>query len=928
MSPRPESPMTRSTCPYCGVGCGVVVQPTPGTTEAGDCEPSAPPVLVSGDPEHPANRGRLCSKGAALAETLGRETRLLEPRIGDRAVSWDEALDHVARGFLDVIDSDGPEAVAFYVSGQLLTEDYYVANKLMKGFIGAANIDTNSRLCMSSAVAAHLRAFGADAVPGNYEDLELADLVVLAGSNLAWTHPVLFQRLQAARERRPQLRVVVIDPRRTATAEAADLHLALAPGTDGWLFNGLLHHLYREDRLDLQFLEDHVDGFAATLRAARDTAGSVPRVASACGLPEADVAQFFRWFAQTERTVTLFSQGINQSDSGTDKANAILNVHLATGRIGQPAQAPFSVTGQPNAMGGREVGGLANQLAAHMGFDDPGAHDRLRRFWRAPRLAARPGLKAVELFQAIESGRVKAVWIMGTNPAFSLPDAERVSDALRRCPLVVVSDCVADTETTRLADVRLPASAWGEKDGTVTNSERCISRQRAFLPPAGQARPDWWIVCEVARRMGFGSAFPYTRPVEIFREHARLSAFENHGERAFDIGALAGLGDAGYDSLAPVQWPVFAARAAAAPAIGSAPSEPDRAGRPGTGRFFSDGRFFHAGGRARLIPVVPQGPSLAIGAAFPLRMNTGRIRDHWHSMTRTALSARLSAHRPEPFVEIHPTDAAAHGIGDGQLARLSGTGGQVALLRARVTAAQPPGSVFVPMHWSAPQAPAARVNALVPASTDPISGQPAFKAIPVDLRPLAADWVGFLLSRERRTLPELPYRAESRGFGFFRYELAGTTAVPDWVLWADRILGSAGDRLEFSDQGAGVFRAARIQSGRLMAVLFIGPDPARLPPREALGQLFGQAVLDDRARIGLLSGHPETAAPAQGRLVCACHGVGEERIRQAIRESGLSTQAELADTLGAGTGCGSCIPELRGLLGETVSAAGARAGIP
>ncbi|MGA7799933.1 MAG: molybdopterin-dependent oxidoreductase, partial [Gammaproteobacteria bacterium] len=544
-----------TVCPYCGVGCGVVP-----TAEDGGWK-------VRGDGTHPANRGRLCSKGAALGETLGADGRLRHPQIAGARVTWDEALDAVADRLRDTISRHGPEAVAFYVSGQLLTEDYYVANKLMKGFIGAANIDTNSRLCMSSAVAAHKRAFGADAVPGCYEDLELADLVVFAGSNAAWAHPVLYQRIAAQKRRRPEMRVVVVDPRRTATCDIADLHLALAPGSDAVLFNGLLAHLYREDRLDLDYIDAHTEGFTAALLSARANAGSVPAVAAACGLPEADVAAFFRLFARTERTITFWSQGLNQSSSGVDKGNAVINCHLATGRIGRPGMGPFSITGQPNAMGGREVGGLANLLAAHMDFDDPAALERVRRFWGAPRLAQGPGLKAVELFDAVGRGEVKAVWIMATNPAVSLPEAERVRAALERCECVIVSDCVADTDTAACADILLPAAPWGEKEGTVTNSERRISRLRAFLPPTGEARPDWWMITGVARRLGFAESFAYDGPADIFREHAALSGLDNDGGRAFDISVLATLSDAEYDTLQPLQWPVTAARPLGTPRL-------------------------------------------------------------------------------------------------------------------------------------------------------------------------------------------------------------------------------------------------------------------------------------------------------------------------------------------------------------------------
>jgi assimilatory nitrate reductase catalytic subunit len=444
----------RTTCPYCGVGCGIQAR-RQGTA-----------VTVSGDQAHPANFGRLCSKGSALGETLSLEGRLLYPEIHGQRVAWDQALDAVAEGLRAVIDRYGPEAVAFYVSGQLLTEDYYVANKLMKGFIGSGNIDTNSRLCMSSSVAGHKRAFGEDVVPGNYEDLEQADLVVLVGSNLAWCHPVLYQRIQKARQARDgRPKLVAIDPRRTATGDSAELHLALKPGTDTVLFNGLLVHLYQQDRLDIDFLEQHTEGFWGALRAAREVAPSIPAVAHRCGLAEESVAEFYSLFARTAKTVTVYSQGVNQSSYGSDKVNTLINCHLATGRVGRPGTGPFSVTGQPNAMGGREVGGLANQLAAHMDFD-PEEVDRVGRFWGSGRMARTPGLKAVDLFGAVGEGRIKAIWIMATNPVVSLPNADAVRAALQTCELVIVSDACADTDTIALAHIRLPALTWGEKDGT------------------------------------------------------------------------------------------------------------------------------------------------------------------------------------------------------------------------------------------------------------------------------------------------------------------------------------------------------------------------------------------------------------------------------------------------------------------------------
>ncbi|MBL8673693.1 MAG: molybdopterin-dependent oxidoreductase, partial [Rhodospirillales bacterium] len=596
----------RTTCPYCGVGCGVIATPD-----------GAGGLSVAGDPDHPANRGRLCSKGSALAETFGLEGRLLAPEIDDRPVGWDAALDHVADRFSEIVRGHGPDAVGFYVSGQLLTEDYYVANKLLKGFIGSRHLDTNSRLCMASSVAGHRRAFGADVVPGNYEDLELADLVVLVGSNLAWCHPVLFQRLVAAKAARPEMRVVVVDPRRTATCDIADLHLAIDAGGDVPLFAGLLVDIEREGLAARSWLDAHATGAAETLAAARAATPDAAAVAAATGLPRHAVERFYAWFVATERVVTVYSQGVNQSTSGVDKVNAIVNAHLLTGRIGRPGMGPFSVTGQPNAMGGREVGALANMLAAHMTYDDPADVDRVRRFWDAPRSASSAGHKAVDFFRAVERGEIRAVWVMATNPAVSLPDASRVVRALRACEFVVVSDFVRDTDTARLAHVRLPAAAWGEKSGTVTNSERRISRQRAAVAAPGEARPDWWIVSQVARRMGFEAAFAYRRPADIFREHAALSAFENDGARAFDLGALAALDDEGYDALSPTQWPF--------PAGAPAPTE----------RLFGDGGFLGPGGRARLVPTPPRPRANATDRDYPLTLNTGRYRDQWHTMTRT-----------------------------------------------------------------------------------------------------------------------------------------------------------------------------------------------------------------------------------------------------------------------------------------------------
>jgi assimilatory nitrate reductase catalytic subunit len=876
---------TRTTCPYCGVGCGVIA--SVGADGA---------VSVRGDPEHPANLGRLCSKGTALGDTLDPAPRLLHPEVDGGRVSWDRALGTVASGIRSALAKHGPESVAFYVSGQLLTEDYYVANKLMKGFLGSANIDTNSRLCMASAVAGHKRAFGADAVPGCYEDIERAKLVVLVGSNAAWCHPVLYQRLVQAKQGHPELRVVLIDPRRTASADIADLHLPIRPGADASLFNGLLVYLAGHDETHPLFVANHTEGLDAALAAARASSPDAERVARDCGLDASQVTAFFELFARTERVVTLFSQGVNQTSSGTDKVNAIINCHLLTGRIGRPGMGPFSLTGQPNAMGGREVGGLANQLAAHFDLDDPEQRARVRDFWNAPTIASSAGPKAVEMFQAVEQGRIKVLWIMATNPAVSLPDAGQVRRALEKCELVIVSDCVRHTDTTRHAHVLLPAAAWGEKGGTVTNSERRISRQRAFLPPAGEVRPDWWIVAEVAKRLGFGAAFDYPNAAAIFREHAALSGVANDGARAFDISGLAELSDDGYARLAPIQWPVTI-------------------GHPqGTMRLFGDGAFFTPGGRASFVAITPRPPAYATDDEYPLALNTGRTRDHWHTLTRTGYSARLSAHSIEPYVEMHPDDARPLGIGEGALVRIRSRWGQ-ASARVRLSETQRTGSVFAPMHWSDAFTSAGCIDTVVNPVTDPISGEPEFKHTPVAVAPLKPAWHGFLLSRRWLVPNAASYWAAARGRHLWRYELAGDELPQDWAARARALLCAPDEKvewIEYFDKAARRYRAARLAHGRLESCIFIESGPV-LPGRDWLAALFALEKLDPATRVGLLAGVPSRGSRDTGRQVCACFGVGESAIIEAIH-AGCASAAEIGAHLKAGTNCGSCVPEIKVLL--------------
>jgi assimilatory nitrate reductase catalytic subunit len=863
---RTALPEARSTCPYCGVGCGVLLRPD-----------GAGGVIVRGDPEHPANFGRLCSKGSALGETVGLGQRLRAPMVGGVETGWDAALQLVADRFAASIAEHGPDSVAFYVSGQLLTEDYYVANKLMKGFIGSANIDTNSRLCMASSVAGHRRAFGTDTVPGTYEDLDEADLVVLVGSNLAWCHPVLHQRVMAAKAARGT-KVVVIDPRRTASCDGAEMHLAIAPGGDVALFNRLLGAIHEGGAVDKRFLHN-TTGFEDALRAAMNDGGET-------GLSEAEIAAFCRLWIGTERVVTIYSQGVNQSTSGTDKVNAILNCHLATGRIGRPGMGPFSVTGQPNAMGGREVGGLANMLACHLDLENADHRAAVRGFWQAPAMPDAPGLKAVDMFRAVGDGRIKALWVIHTNPAVSMPEADTVRAAIAGCDFVVVSDVTGATDTARLAHVLLPATAWAEKDGTVTNSDRTISRQRAVLPAPGVARPDWAMLAEVGRRMGWPAAFDYAGQAEIFREYAALSGIAGRFGRDFDISGLSGLDDAEYDALSPTRWPVTATREG--------------------GRFFGDGAFFHGDGKARLMPVATRAPAAAPSATYPFRLNTGRVRDQWHTMTRTGLSAKLSAHLAEPFLDIHPTDAARLGLAAADLAEVESAHGR-AILRVRVTDAVQRGQLFAPIHWTGETAPSGRIDALVAAATDPVSGQPESKASVVAVRRMQAAWYGFAVSAG-------PIRAASAYWalattrGGYRAELAGYAVPQDWEVEARRLFDlPQADVTMLEDAARGTARIAMMQGGRLVAALFVAPRPVAVM-RDYLATLPGTAAQ------GALTGRPPADMPDPGPVLCACFGIGINTIVTGIETRGLMSVEAVGAALDAGTNCGSCRPEIAALL--------------
>lgn len=849
--------LTRTTCPYCGVGCGVLAN-ADGT--------------VKGDPKHPANFGRLCSKGSALGETIDLEGRLLHPQVNGVRADWDVALDLVAERFSTAVREHGPDSVAFYISAQLLTEDYYVANKLMKGFIGAANIDTNSRLCMASSVAGHKRAFGTDTVPGTYTDLEEADLIVLVGSNLAWCHPVLHQRIASAKEARPDMRIVNVDPRKTATSDLADTHLSIVPDGDIALFNGLLAHIAATGAIDTQYVAQHVNGLQDAVELAQ--AGDPLQT----GLSQTELTEFYTLWTDTKKVVTVYSQGVNQSECGTDKVNAILNCHLATGRIGTPGCGPFSVTGQPNAMGGREVGGLANMLANHLELDNPNHRASVQNFWDSPTICTTAGLKAVDLFDACASGQIKALWVMSTNPAVSMPNADHVAAAIKAVPFVAVSDIMARTDTGDLADVLLPALGWGEKDGTITNSERRISRQRPFLPPAGEARADWRIISDVACRMGFEASFSYAKPADIFAEYVALNDATSEFPRDLNLSIFA---DADYANLVPTQWP--------------------QNGK----RFFADGHFFHVDGKAQMLAITA--PDIT-DTRFML--NTGRNRDQWHTMTRTGKSPKLGGHLAEPYLEIHPKDASALNVNAGDLITVKNQFGK-AVLRVLVTDRVAAGHPFAPMHWTRQTARNATINSVVAPVTDPVSGQPALKSGPVSLAKYDADWYAFIASRHP-IMPNTSYAGIARTETGWQAEVACKGTPDDWALMAQQMTGLQDAEVSiYQDAASGSTRVALSRDGVIEALMYTGMQPVVLS-RSAVTTHVGTSVQP----LFALAGRASADRPDPGTTVCACFNVGRNTLLGAIT-AGATSVNQLGEATCAGTNCGSCKPELNALIAQT-----------
>ncbi|MEX8506031.1 molybdopterin-dependent oxidoreductase [Leptothrix ochracea] len=936
MNPR----TTRSTCPYCGVGCGVLIE-SDGVQITG----------VRGDPEHPANFGRLCTKGSTLHLTASAPvtlaTRLLQPMqrlvrgAAPQPLGWDSALDLAATRLADTITQHGPDAVGFYLSGQLLTEDYYVYNKLAKGLIGTNNVDTNSRLCMSSAVAGYKATLGADAPPCSYTDLDHADTVFMAGSNMAWAHPVLFRRLEDARRAKPAdrpQRWIVVDVRRTETASQADLFLHIQPGTDVALFHAMLHLMLWEGLTDPAYIAAHTRGFEALRDAVRLW---TPREAArVCGIREDDLVQAARWFAQSDRqgatTLSLYCQGLNQSSAGTDKNAALINLHLATGQIGKAGAGPFSLTGQPNAMGGREVGGLANLLSAHRDLANPEHRAEVAALWGVADVPSKPGKSAVEMFQAAADGEIKALWIACTNPAQSLPDQSTVRRALERAEFVVVQEAFATTATASYADLLLPATTWGEKIGSVTNSERRISLVRPAIAPPGQTRHDWRIGVDLARGLQArlthrpNHLFPYDSAEEIWNEHRASTQ-----GRDLDIG---GLSWAQLDAQGPQQWPM--------PTGASSGQE----------RLYADGRFATADGRARFVAMAYRPVAEPRDARFAFALTTGRLRDQWHGGSRTGVLGRLFGHVPEPVVELNPLDLERRQLKEGDLVEVRSRRGSV-VLAVQASASVAPTQAFIPMHWGeevlggrdAQGQPRLGVNGLTLSTFCPSSKQPELKHTAVRIDPVVLPWrmlglawlpqAQMLQAREqlKSLMGEfghalvLPFGREPHDQGFSGLLWRAAAAAPAPEALVQRIATLLGlehpHTLHYRDRQRGQQRSIRLEhegeEGNqriLRGVLLAGDTRAEawiktLLQDELPAQSFGRALLAGSAT-------PPVAVVNRGKQICTCFNISEPQIMAVLAQGGNHAEARLAhlqNTLKCGTNCGSCLPVLRSLCAGTAA---------
>jgi len=939
---------TKTTCPYCGVGCGVVIE-SRGTQITG----------VRGDPKHPANFGRLCTKGQSLhltaAPQVTQQTRLLTPQWrpvrgqAPQALGWDAATDMAATRLAAIVREHGPDALGFYISGQLLTEDYYVFNKLAKGLLGTNNIDSNSRLCMSSAVAGYKMTLGADAPPACYEDIALAHCLFIAGSNAAWAHPILFRRIEDARRANPDLKMVVVDPRRTDTADMADLHLQIQPGTDVMLFHGMLHLMLREGWTQPSYIAAHTTGFEALQALVAEH--TPERVAQICGIAIEDLFTAARWFAtgasgdprHPAATLSLYCQGLNQSSNGTAKNAALINLHLATAQIGKPGAGPLSLTGQPNAMGGREVGGMANLLSAHRDLGNPEHRAEIAKLWGVPEVPAKPGLTAVELFEAAADGQVKALWIACTNPAQSMPDQKTVRRAFERAEFVIVQEAFETAATCELADLLLPASTWGEKEGTVTNSERRITRVRAAVPPAGKARSDWQIASAIGQRLAVALDRPqdarlldYAEPEAIWHEHR-----ESTRGRDLDITGLS------YAQLeaTPAQWPH---------PKGQTQSQ---------ARLYTDGRFATPDGRARFAAVRWEPVAEERVSHYPFSLTTGRLRDQWHGMTRTATAGRLFAHSPEPCVQLHPADLQRLGLQHGDLAEVRSKRGCL-VLPVQASAQIAPLQAFIAMHWGpevlsgrdAQGQPGLGVNVLTTSSYCPSSKQPELKHAAVQITPLRSQSTWSLVAmawlpqervwQVRRALQQqltvfdfaslVPFADPSAALedptprtGLLLRAHSAQAAAPALLQEVLAQLGlDTPDTLRYQDRERAQLRALRLsapdtQGLRSLQGFAVAGDSRSARWLQDLLEQGQQLNWPARQWLQASSTPPQGSAPAS-RQVCSCLNVREDAINACLQtQSGTEAQrlAGLQQQLQCGTRCGSCVPELKRLVRQVLQAA-------
>ena len=931
---------TKSTCPYCGVGCGVIIESSSNQITG-----------VRGDPDHPANFGRLCTKGSTLHLTASSavtlQTRLLKPmrrsHRGDKPqfISWNSALDFAVEGFAQIIRDHGPDSVGFYVSGQLLTEDYYVFNKLAKGLIGTNNIDTNSRLCMSSAVAGYKQTLGADAPPTCYDDIKSASCIFIVGSNTAYAHPILFRRIEDAKKENPALKIIFCDPRKTDTAGIADLYLPIQPGTDVMLFNGMLHIMLWEGWTDAAYIAAHTNGFDALKATVRDYTPEL--VAQTCGITKAGLFEAAKLFATSSATLSLYCQGLNQSSSGTAKNAALINLHLATRQIGKPGAGPFSLTGQPNAMGGREVGGLANLISAHRDMANPTHRAEVAALWGLDKLGRsvpdKPGKTAVEMFQAAADGEIKALWIACTNPAQSMPDQATVRRALERAELVIVQEAFATTATCAYADLLLPATTWGEKEGTVTNSERRISRVRAAVAAPGETRHDWSIAVDFAQRFekvlgSLPTLFSYPTPESIWQEHR-----ESTRARDLDITGLT------YALLeqAPQQWPY-----------------PEGATN-GKIRLYEDAVFPTPDGRANFVNTVYKPLAEPRESRYPFSLTTGRLRDQWHGMSRTGTLGRLFGHVAEPSIQMNPQDMARRLLKEGDLVHVTSKRGSIVVpLQASHEVGM--SQAFMAMHWGAEYisgcsstgVPLAGVNALTTSAYCPSSKQPELKHAAVKILKAELPWSllclawlpesRVLAAREdlvalMRCFPfatcvpfsnNTPLADENRARHGVLFRAAAQEAPPlELLAQLESIVGLDGKgSLRYADKKRGQHRVAQLappgnnckdskdgNRSELQGFLLAGDISAEawikiVLQDELPAQSYGRLLLLPGAKAPL-------AVQSRGQQICSCFNVTDLAIASELERCTGDDSARLAQlqsSLKCGTNCGSCLPQVRRLV--------------